>query len=84
MDTQLHIERGFVANEVYFGWHNGILYQLPYTRKGRYYGLRIIKKKTLKSGWEYYRVCREKVGIQKLRAMLKTVDWKTDNPAALD
>ena len=74
---------GFKIDGIYFGWHDGKLYQLPYEQDGRYYGLRQLRKKFIKNGWEYYHVRRKKVGIEKLRAMLQPVNWKITKPANL-
>jgi hypothetical protein len=83
MDTKLHIQLGFKLEGVFFGWHEGELYQLPYEKDGRYFPLRTMRKKSNKTGWEYYHIRRKKVGIPKLRAMLQPVDWKVDKPAKL-
>ena len=81
MDTILLIELGFKQEGVFFGWHEGKLYQLPYMQGGRYYGLRIMKPKSGKDGWVYYRVRRKKMGIEKLRALLQKVSWQVNLPA---
>jgi hypothetical protein len=57
---------------------------LPYTYNGRYYGLREIKRKALKNGWVYYRIKRNKVGVEKLRAMLEAVEWDVTKPQELN
>ena len=55
MNTKLHISLGFKIDDVYFGFHEGVLYQLPYINSGKYFGLRKLRKKKLKkNGWEYY------------------------------
>jgi hypothetical protein len=81
MDTKIHFTLGFKIDNVFFGWSDGLLYQLPYTHEGRYYGLRALRKKINKNGWEYYHVRRKKYSMPKLRAMLQAVDWKVDKPA---
>ena len=83
MDTTIHITMGFKIDNVFFGWHNGVLYQLPYEFDGRYFSLRKLRKKVSKSGWEYYHVRRKKVGIEKLRAMLQSVEWDVKSPFEL-
>ena len=83
MDTTLHIKIGFATNNIFFGWHDSKLYQLPYTANGRYYGLRLIKPKHTKGGWVYYRVRRKKVGMQKLMALCRSVNWNIDKPSEL-
>jgi hypothetical protein len=83
MDTILHITLGFKTEDVFFGWHDGVLYQLPYMKNGRYIGLRILKEKKAKNGWVYYRIRRKKVGIEKLRAMLQSVTWDVEKPKTL-
>lgn len=83
MHTTIHITMGFKLDNVFFGWHNGVLYQLPYEHQGRYFGLRKLRKKISKSGWDYYHVRRKKVGLEKLRAMLQSVDWEVTNPFEL-
>jgi hypothetical protein len=84
MNTKLHIKYGFKLDGVYFGYHEGILYQLPYNHEGRYYGLRLIRRKTLKtSGWAYYRIRRLKYGIHKLSAMLEPVNWEVSVPVKI-
>lgn len=85
MDTKLHIVLGFKLDDVFFGWSNGVLYQLPYYSKdGKYFGLRVLKEKRLKkNGWVYYHIRRKKVGIEKLRAMLQSVSWEVSNPVEL-
>ena len=81
METMLHIKYGFKMNDIYFGWHEGTLYQLPYQHKdGRYFGLRKVKLKVNDNGWDYYHIRRKKVGIAKLRAMLQKVDWDVEVP----
>ena len=60
-----------------------MLYQLPYEFDGRYFSLRKLRKKVSKSGWEYYHVRRKKVGIEKLRAMLQSVEWDVKSPFEL-
>ena len=81
MDTQIHFKLGFKLDEIFFGWHEGQLYQLPYTANGRFYALRLLRSKKTKQGWVYYHVRRKKVGLEKLKAMLKTVEWKINKPA---
>lgn len=83
MDTKLHIDLGFKIDGIFFGWNDGILYQLPYMQDGRYYGLRRLRKKKIKSGWEYYHVRRKKIGIEKLRAMLQSVSWDITKPVEI-
>ena len=83
MDTKIHITLGFKLDGIFFGWHEGILYQLPYMNNGRYIGLRSLRKKKIKSGWEYYHVRRKKLGIEKLRAMLQPVTWEITKPTEL-
>jgi hypothetical protein len=80
MNTNLHITLGFKIDNNYFGWHEGILYQLPYMNGGRYYGLRVMKQKKLKSGWIYYHLKRRKYGMEKIKAMLQVVDWNINKP----
>jgi len=84
MNTKLHISLGFKIDDVYFGFHEGVLYQLPYINSGKYFGLRKLRKKKLKkNGWEYYHVRRKKIGIEKLRAMLQPVKWDISKPVEL-
>jgi hypothetical protein len=83
MDTKIHIKLGFKIEDTFFGWHDGKLYQLPYNRQGRYFGLRTLKEKSTKGGWKYYRVRRKKLGIEKLRAMLQQVTWEINRPQTL-
>jgi hypothetical protein len=84
MDTNIIIKLGFVIDGVYFGYISGKLYQLPYNKSGRYYGLREIKPKDTKGGiWKYYRIRRKKVGNAKLAAMLKSVSWEVAMPVDL-
>ena len=84
MNTTIHITLGFKINDVFFGWHNGTLYQLPYTKGYRYFGLRVMKQKTMKdNGWVYYHLRRKKVGLEKLKAMLQEVNWEVPLPATL-
>jgi hypothetical protein len=84
MDTKIHIGFGFKIDSVFFGWKDGVLYQLPYEHNGRYFGLRKLRRKISKSGWEYYHLRRKKVGVEKLRAMLQSVDWEVTNPHELN
>jgi hypothetical protein len=84
MNTKIHIQYGFKLDGVFFGYNEGILYQLPYNQDGRYYGLRIIRRKKMKSnGWEYYRIRRKKYGLHKLSAMLEPVTWQVNVPIKL-
>ena len=84
MDTNIKVNLGFVIDGVYFGYINGKLYQLPYNKSGRYYGLRETKLKDTKGGiWKYYRIRRKKVGVAKLAAMLKSVNWDVAMPVEL-
>lgn len=85
MDTKLHITLGFKLDDIFFGWHEGVLYQLPYySNDGKYMGLRVVKEKKLKkNGWVYYHIRRKKVGIEKLRAMLQSVTWEVSKPTEL-
>jgi hypothetical protein len=83
MDTIIHITLGFKIDGVFFGYHNGELYQLPYMNNGRYFGLRIIKKKIGKDGWDYYRIRRKKFGMNKIGALLENVDWQVKKPTKL-
>jgi hypothetical protein len=80
MFTILHIKYGFKVDNVFFGWHEGDLYQLPYEHIGRYFALRKIAKKYSKDGWAYYRVRRKKYGAEKVLAMLQEVDWEVKKP----
>lgn len=83
MDTKLHFQLGFKYEGVFFAWHEGKLYQLPYNNNGRYYPLREMKPKAQKNGWVYYRVRRIKFGLEKIRAMLQNVDWQVNKPKNL-
>jgi hypothetical protein len=83
MDTKIHFELGFKMDGIFFGWHDRKLYQLPYVKDGRYYGLRVLREKKLKNGWVYFHVRRKKVGMEKLRAMLQTVTWETTKPQSI-
>lgn len=80
MSTYLHIKHGFKIDNVFFGWHEGDLYQLPYEYNNRYFALRKIKLKTLKNGWQFYRIRRKAYGMPKVRAMLQDVDWQVPKP----
>jgi hypothetical protein len=80
MSTILHIKHGFKLENVFFGWLDGELYQLPYEYNNRYFGLRKIKLKRLKNGWEFYRIRRKAYGIAKVRAMLQEVHWEVSKP----
>lgn len=84
MDTKIHITLGFRVGDIFFGWVDGNLYQLPYTYNGRYFGLRKLKPKKTKDGWVYYHVRRKKVGMEKLKAMLESVKWEVDKPIDLN
>ena len=83
MDTKIHITLGFKLDDIFFGWHEGVLYQLPYMKDGRYFGLRKLRQKKIKNGWVYYHVRRKKVGLEKLRAMLQSVTWEVTKPTEL-
>ena len=84
MDTKIHITLGFKVDDTFFGWYEGELYQLPYMANGRYYGLRKVRKKTLKkSGWVYYHIRRKKFGLERIKAMLQKVDWEVNKPVEL-
>jgi hypothetical protein len=84
MNTTIHITLGFKIDDVFFGWHNGVLYQLPYKNNNKYFGLRVMKQKQLKdTNWMYYHLRRKKVGMEKLKAMLQKVDWEVPLPANL-
>lgn len=80
MDT-ITFELGFKLEGVYFGYHEGNVYQLPYSQSGRYYALRLMVKKRLKNGWEYYHLRRKKYGIRKIQSMLQSVEWVVNKPA---
>jgi hypothetical protein len=86
MNTKIHIKLGFKLDDIFFGWHEGVLYQLPYySIDGKYVGLRTVKQKKLKkNGWVYYHIRRKKVGIEKLRAMLQSVTWEVSKPIQLN
>lgn len=76
---------GFVIGDVHFGYSDGKIYQLPYINQyGRYYGLRVINSKKTKNGWVYYRIRRQKIGIVKLTALLKSVNWSVEMPANVE
>ena len=53
MDTKIHITLGFKLDGIFFGWHEGILYQLPYMNNGRYIGLRSLRKKKINYGKDF-------------------------------
>lgn len=80
MHTLLHIKYGFKVDNVFFGYHNGEIYQLPYTFSGRYFGLRKLRQKYMKDGWSYYHIRRKKYGKEKIMAMLQEVDWEVKKP----
>ena len=80
MDTKIHILLGFKIDDTFFGFHEGVLYQLPYMKSGRYYGLRVMKEKTTKAGWRYYHLKRKKCGIEKIRALCQNVNWELEKP----
>ena len=83
IDTIIPIRLGFLIDGIHFGWHDGKLYQLPYNQSGRYYGLRLLRQKKAKNGWVYYHVRRKKLGLEKLKAMLKPVNWNVSKPVSL-
>jgi hypothetical protein len=68
---------------IFFGFNDGVLYQLPYMKDGRYFGLRTIKQKFTKEGWAYYRIRRKKVGLSKLGAIMENVSWEVNKPMKL-
>jgi len=74
----INFKLGFVIEGIYYGWDNGILYQLPYTLRGRYIAIRKIDLKETKGGWSFYRIRRKKVGTPKIKAMLKKVNWDVE------
>ena len=80
METNINIKFGFIVDGIYFGWNEGILYQLPYNNNGRYYPLRVLKRRDNVKGWTYYTIRRKKVGIEKIRAMLQSVNWNVTMP----
>ena len=83
MDTKIHFQLGFKIDEIYFGWFEGDLYQLPYNQQDRYYGLRKLRAKESKNGWTYYHVRRKKFGMEKIKAMLQSVSWEINKPAEI-
>jgi hypothetical protein len=80
MNAILHIKLGFKIDDVCFGWHDGVLYQLPYTNSGRFFGLRVLRNKVSKKGWTYYHIRRKKYGLEKIKAILQEVDWEVRKP----
>lgn len=83
MDTIL-IQYGFKLDGIFFGYHEGVLYQLPYNVSGRYYPLRTMVKKKLKNGWEYYHLRRKKYGTDKVKSMLQAVEWEIAIPPKVE
>ena len=83
MDTnKIVFKLGFKLDGIFFAYHEGLVYQLPYMHKGRYFGLRSTKPKTFKNNtWVYYRIRRKKFGLSKLKAMLQEVNWEVNLPA---
>jgi hypothetical protein len=82
MDT-LKIVLGFKMDGVFFGYLDGVIYQLPYEYNGRFFGLREVRKKQTKKGWTYYRLRRKKVGLEKIKALVQKVDWEVVKPMDL-
>jgi hypothetical protein len=67
---EVQAKKGFKYKGKWFVFYKKRLYQLPYINKSRYYNQReIIFKK------DHFRLCRDKIGINKIRFLLQEVDF---------
>lgn len=69
---EIHITTGFEYKGRLFGFYKKKLYRLPYRHKLRYYPFKEIPFKN-----NHYRLCRDKVGIAKIKTRLTSIDFKT-------
>lgn len=63
--------KGFQYKGKWFVFYQKKLYQLPYVYKFRYYNQREVIFKE-----DHYRICRDKVGIPKVKKRLQEVNFK--------
>jgi len=62
---------GFRYKNKWFVFYKKKLYQLPYNLNTRYYGQReVVFKK------DHYRLCRDKIGVEKIKFLLRDVNLK--------
>lgn len=66
---------GFEFRGRRYGFYEKNLYRLPFINGMRHYPMRIIPKISV-GNLPGYRCCREKISINKIKALLKNVDWK--------
>lgn len=69
---------GLEYKGVLYGWKDKKLYKLPYTRKGRSYGIKIVPFYVFKSTT----VCnlqRDKVTIKKLESLTKEINFEVNS-----
>tara|TARA_R100000541_G_scaffold17251_3_gene27065 strand:- start:1208 stop:1462 length:255 start_codon:yes stop_codon:yes gene_type:complete len=64
-------ENGFKYKGKWFVFYQKKLYQLPYSYNRRYYKQREVIFKD-----DHYRLCRDKVGIPKIKFLLQNVSFK--------
>ncbi len=74
---EINFNYGFTFNEVNYGWHKKQLYRLPFNRKNRSYGVKIITP-VLIGSTVCFNVQRNKVTINRLKEITKKVDWKIE------
>jgi hypothetical protein len=68
---ELQANKGFLYKGKWFVFYQKKLYQMPYCYKLRHYNQREVMFKE-----NYYRLCRDKVGINKIKQRLQKVNFK--------
>jgi hypothetical protein len=70
---------GFEFRGIKYAFHKKQLYRLPFQSGFRYYGLKVIQQISV-GNLPGYRCAREKLSINKIKGLLKQVDWKVEEP----
>ena len=68
---EIQATKGFSYKNKWFVFYQKKLYQLPYNLKARYYNQREVLFKK-----DHYRLCRDKVGVEKIKSLIQEVDLK--------
>ena len=68
---EIQATKGFQYKGKWFVFYQKKLYQMPYSFKFRYYKQREVMFKE-----DHYRLCRDKIGIPKIKFLLQQVNFK--------
>ena len=78
MITTLHFKFGFIYKNVRYAWKDKKLFRLPFISNNRCYGFKEVPQYCFKSTI-IYNIQRDKLTINRLKLLTKSVDWSFDS-----